>query len=81
LIDKLLQNDAAVLGLLENRPFPNAPPRFIRAERYSYRFTKFGEANGAWWVRKRIGAYLPPLSRNDPSVREFLQLQGWLPEH
>lgn len=80
LIYKLLRNDEAVLGLLANRPFPSQPPRFIRAERYSYRFTKPGEGHGAWWVRKRIGAYLPPLSRNDPGMREFLELQGWLPE-
>jgi hypothetical protein len=81
LIYKLLHNDEGALDLLENRPFPKEPPRFVRAERYRYRFTKPGEGNGAWWVRKRLGAYLPPLSKNDPSLREFLELHGWLPEH
>jgi Lipase maturation factor len=83
LIYKLLRNDEGVLDLMANRPFPNQPPRFIRAERYRYRFTKFGERRGgssAWWVRERIGAYLPPLSNDDPSMREFLELHGWLPE-
>jgi hypothetical protein len=80
LIYKLLRNDDGVLGLMANRPFPGEPPRFIRAERYRYRFTKFGERDGAWWVRERIGAYLPPLSKNDPIMREFLELHGWLPE-
>jgi hypothetical protein len=80
LIYKLLHNDRGVLDLLANRPFPDRPPRFIRAERYRYRFTKPGEGDGAWWARERIGAYLPPLAKDDPSVREFLELQGWLPE-
>ena len=73
-------NDEGALSMLANRPFPGDPPRFIRAERYRYRFTKPGEGHGAWWVRTRIGAYLPPLSRTDDSVREFLMLHGWLPE-
>ena len=78
LIYKLLANDAATLDLLANRPFPRAPPRFIRAERYRYRFTRLGDGNRAWWTRERLGAYLPPLARNDPSMREFLELHGWL---
>jgi hypothetical protein len=79
LIYKLLENDAGVLDLLANQPFPNAPPRFIRAERYRYRFTRFGEGDGAWWVRERVGMYLAPLSHDDPQVREFLELHGWMP--
>jgi hypothetical protein len=78
LIYKLLHNDEGTLSLLANRPFPDAPPRFIRAERYRYRFTHFGEGD-AWWSRRRLGAYLPPLSRTDPSLREFLTLHDWLP--
>lgn len=80
LIYKLLHNDEGVLSLLANRPFPAGhPPLLIRAERYRYRFTKLGEGR-AWWVRKRIGAYLPPLSLSDDSMREFLMIHGWLPE-
>ncbi|HKP57067.1 MAG TPA: lipase maturation factor family protein [Polyangiales bacterium] len=77
LIYKLLHNDEGTLSLIANRPFPGAPPRFIRAERYRYRFTRFGEPG--WWSRKRLGVYLPPLSRTDPNLREFLENQGWIP--
>jgi hypothetical protein len=74
LIYKLLHNDAAVQQLLANRPFPAAPPRYIRAERYRYRFTHFGDPD--WWQRQRIGTYLPPLSVDNPSLLEFLGQYG-----
>jgi hypothetical protein len=74
LIYKLLQNDAGVQQLLANRPFPDAPPRYIRAERYRYRFTHFGSPD--WWERQRIGTYLPPLSIDNPSLLEFLGQYG-----
>jgi len=64
-IFKLLQNDAGALSLLASNPFPDHPPTFIRAELYEYAFTRFGAENGAWWTRKRIGDYLPPLSADN----------------
>jgi hypothetical protein len=78
LIDKLLHGDRGVLSLLANDPFPNAAPRFIRAQRYRYRFTRWGEHTTAWWHREYLGPYLPPLGRDNPEVREFLEGQGWL---
>jgi hypothetical protein len=78
LVYKLLHNDAGVLSLMANRPFPHAPPRFIRAERYRYRFTRIGQMNGAYWQRERLAAYLPPLSLDSPSLLEFLGEQGFL---
>ena len=62
--ERLLQGSPDVLALLEKNPFPKKPPRFIRAELYDYRFTNFAErrATGAWWQRKLIGEYLPPVS-------------------
>ncbi|MDE3067963.1 MAG: lipase maturation factor family protein [Verrucomicrobiota bacterium] len=61
---RLLQGSPDVLALLARNPFPNHPPRYIRAEFYDYRFTNFAErrATGAWWKRKFIGEYLPPIS-------------------
>jgi hypothetical protein len=61
---KLLENDPATLRLLGDNPFPDAPPRAIRATLYVYRFTTRRERRetGAWWVRKRVGEYLPPVS-------------------
>jgi hypothetical protein len=64
---RLLQGSPDVLGLLEKNPFPNHPPRYIRAEFYDYQFTNFAErrASGAWWKRESIGEYLPAISLSD----------------
>jgi hypothetical protein len=61
LVEKLLRGDPAVLGLLRRNPFPGAPPVWIRARYYHYRFTTRQErrASGAWWVRELAGEYLP----------------------
>ena len=76
LVAKLLQNDKPVLSLLANNPFPNAPPKFVRAELYLYHFTD-SHADGAWWKRKLVGPYLPPLSLDNEDFRRVLQEQGW----
>jgi hypothetical protein len=61
LIVKLLQGDRATLGLLRINPFPDAPPRWIRAGMYRYHFTTPAErrATGRWWNRERVGEYFP----------------------
>jgi hypothetical protein len=38
---RLLQGSPDVLGLLEKNPFPDHPPRYVRAGFYDYRFTDF----------------------------------------
>jgi Lipase maturation factor len=67
LVTRLLENDPATLALLGPNPFPDRPPRLVRARLYRYRFTTPAERRqtGAWWVRDLIGEYLPPL-RLDP---------------
>jgi hypothetical protein len=49
------------LLLLDKNPFPQAPPRYLRASLYSYHFTDFSakRATGAWWRRERKGLYFP----------------------
>jgi len=61
---RLLQNSHEVLALLARNPFPDAPPRYIRAVLYQYHFTnaQTRRQTGAWWRRERLGTYLPPLS-------------------
>lgn len=54
---KLLENSPDVLALLDRNPFPNAPPKFIRAMVYEYTFTDRGQPG--WWTRKPLGTYLP----------------------
>jgi hypothetical protein len=61
---RLMQGSAPVLALLAHNPFPEGPPRYIRATVYDYRFTDFAgrRRSGAWWQREEKGAYLPPIS-------------------
>jgi hypothetical protein len=32
---------------------------------------------GAWWCRRRVGEYLPPLEAGNPSLAQFLASMGW----
>jgi hypothetical protein len=75
---KLLHNDPGTLSLLANNPFPEAPPRYIRAQLYRYRFIRPGEKLVPWWHREPVAMWLPPLSADDPNLRRFLEAQGWL---
>jgi len=61
---RLLQGSPDVLRLMEKNPFPQAPPRYVRAQLYEYRFTSFAErrTTGNWWRREYKGEYLPALS-------------------
>jgi predicted DCC family thiol-disulfide oxidoreductase YuxK len=61
---RLLEGAPDVLPLLAKNPFPNAPPRYIRAELYDYHFTNFAErrATGAWWRRDYVRLYFPVAS-------------------
>jgi hypothetical protein len=61
---RLLQGSPPVLALLERNPFPQKPPRYIRAVAYDYQFTDFAsrKKTGAWWKRELRGLYLPAFS-------------------
>ncbi|GAA0521856.1 lipase maturation factor family protein [Saccharopolyspora thermophila] len=67
LVLALLRNDEHVLRLLRRNPFPDRPPALVRAQLYRYRFTTRRERRetGAFWVRTRIGDFIPPLSLTD----------------
>jgi hypothetical protein len=60
---KLLEGDRQTLALLRGNPFPDRPPRFVRALLYRYRFTTWRERRetGAWWARSLIGEYVQPI--------------------
>jgi lipase maturation factor len=64
LIVRLLQGSHDVNGLLAHNPFPDKPPRYIRAMFYRYRFTTVSEfwQTGAWWKREELREYLPTVS-------------------
>ena len=79
LIWKLLHNDAGALSLLANNPFPDRPPRFIRARYYRYEFAPLDDPQGLTWRRTLLGDWIPPLSADDPRLQGFLTSHGWLP--
>jgi hypothetical protein len=66
-MERLLRNAPDVTHLLAHNPFPNGPPRYLRARFYEYHFTTGAERRltGAWWKREERGEYLPALSLED----------------
>jgi hypothetical protein len=78
LVYKLLHNDPMATSLFAQHPFPNKPPRYIRAILYRYRFAPPGNAQGNWWTREQIAVWLPPLSADDVRLINYLKSEGWL---
>jgi hypothetical protein len=76
---KLLHNDPGTLSLIANNPFPQKPPRYIRAQFYRYEFAPPRDPTGAWWKRTLLGSWLPPLSVDDLRLRRILAAYGWVP--
>jgi lipase maturation factor len=62
-LSALLRGDRAVLALMGRDPFPDAPPVYVRARLYLYRFTSWRERRetGAWWVRTPAGDFVRPV--------------------
>jgi hypothetical protein len=60
-LDRLLENEPSVTGLLDENPFRDGAPRYVRATLYRYAFTtpEEREATGAWWKRTRLAPYGP----------------------
>jgi hypothetical protein len=75
LVWNLLGADPATLGLLGADPFHGRRPRYIRVELYRYELAPPGAPT--WWRRQRLGTWLPPLSRDDPRLRDYLRAGGW----
>ena len=64
LLHRLAAGDRAVLALLRSNPFPDAPPVFVRARLYRYRYTTWRELRetGAWWQRSAVRDYVRPVT-------------------
>ena len=75
LLARILQGNGVVLSQLESNPFPDAPPKVVRARVYEYRFTDFSTRarTGAWWTRTPAGLYVPPVSLQDLSELPLLR--------
>jgi hypothetical protein len=61
LLQRLLEGSPEVLALFQHVPFPDHPPRLVRALMYRYRFTdrETWRATGACWRREPLGLYHP----------------------
>ena len=61
---RLLEGSPDVLKLLAMNPFPNKPPRFVRARTYDYHLSDAStrRATGAIWTRTESGEYFPAVS-------------------
>jgi hypothetical protein len=64
LLERLLRNAPEVAALLARNPFPEQPPRYIRARLYEYRVSHAAEhrERGAGWKREERGDYVPEIS-------------------
>ncbi len=60
----LLRGNPEVLKLLAGNPFPDTPPRYVRATLYKYRFTDLAtkRSEGVWWAREWHRIYCPAIS-------------------
>jgi hypothetical protein len=60
---RLLSNDKDVLALFAANPFPQGPPRQVRAVLFQYWFTSMAEKreHGLWWRREPLGLYAPAI--------------------
>ncbi|MEV4241385.1 lipase maturation factor family protein [Nocardia sp. NPDC050408] len=65
-VERLLRNDPATLRLLRRCPFHDAPPTYVRARIYLYRFATRDELQHehTLWRRTLVGEYLPPMALN-----------------
>jgi hypothetical protein len=69
--ERLLSGSPAVKGFFREDPFPDTPPRFLRTRSFDYRFTDFTEwrTTGAYWERRELGPYCPPLTLEGGQLR------------
>ena len=61
---RLLENSPPVISLLAKNPFPDQPPKYIRATLDEYRFADATThaAIGQWWVRREVASFYPAVS-------------------
>jgi hypothetical protein len=60
---RLLEGSPEVLALLRENPFPDRPPRYVRARLSLYTFTRWGSHD--WWASQDLGLYCPPMGLRD----------------
>jgi hypothetical protein len=63
--ERLLAGSRDVLDLFAANPFPQSPPRIVRAVIWQYWFSSREQKHtqGIWWTRQLLGLYSPTLQR------------------
>jgi len=82
MVYRLFHNQKEVLDLMGENPFPDTPPKYIRAVLYHYHYTSNDKkserytSSNEWWVRKRVREYLPIITKDEPSFINYLKQAG-----
>ena len=81
--ERLLSGSHDVLQLFAGNPFPDAPPKYIRAVLWQYWFTSLAEKRrtGTWWRRNMLGLYAPELQVGPDGKLQVVQWPAPLPPH
>ena len=81
--ERLLAGAPDVLALFAGNPFPQAPPKQVRAMLWQYSFTSMAEkrATGMWWHRNLLGLYGPVLERQPDGKVVVVEFPEPLPPH
>ena len=61
----------------DGNPFPDTPPRFIKADLYRYQFTQINNGKSDWWTRTYRQSYSPVLELRSSQVRSILRQMEW----
>ncbi|HKD85251.1 MAG TPA: lipase maturation factor family protein [Terriglobales bacterium] len=81
--ERLLAGAPDVLTLFAGNPFPQEPPKQMRAVLWQYWFTTMAEKRdtGMWWKRKLLGLYAPVLEREPDGKVVVVEWPEPLPPH
>jgi hypothetical protein len=81
--ERLLSNDPDVLHLFRANPFPNTPPKYVRAVLWQYWFTTLAgkRSTGNWWRRSLLGLYAPELTPASGGHFAIVVMPDPLPPH
>jgi len=73
LVEKMLENAPSVMPFFQANPFPDHPPKEIRAWTYQYHFTDAATRarSGDWWWRNDKQLWLPPMTLGDGHAVEY----------
>jgi len=78
---RLLENSKDGLTLFAGDPFPQVPPKRVRAVLWQYWFTTLAEkrTSGLWWRREFLGLYAPTLERQPDGRIVMIELPNVAP--